>query len=272
MTITPELDEPAFFVGTPALCSKLFALLVAKQILDMSHNKGEISVSGLSRFMKSSVGAKYTMAITGFLMLGWLFLHMSGNLQMFLGPKAMNEYAHFLKHNILVGKVLWPMRFGLLLIIVLHIWAASRLTMLNQEARPVSYVANQHHSASSYASRTMIWSGAIVLAFLVYHLLHFTIGQIQPQHYALKTSTGHHDVYQMALLGFKHPIVTGFYVLAQVMLAMHLSHGVSSFFQTIGWNNGKYQALWKKVGPAVSLILCLGFLSVPVSVLLGIIK
>ncbi len=222
--------------------------------------------------MNSSVGAKFVMAISGILMLVWLFLHMAGNLQMFLGADTFNAYAYFLKHDVMFGKLIWLMRGGLLLIIGLHIWSAVRLTALNSAARPVGYVANQHHSASSYASRTMIWSGAIVLAFLIYHLLHFTIGFIQPDHFLLKTAAGHHDAYRMALLGFQHPIVTGFYVFAQVLLAMHLSHGVSSFFQTMGWNNGKYQALWKQAGPVISVVLFLGFLSVPIGVLLGIIK
>lgn len=212
------------------------------------------------------------MAITGVLMVGWLILHMAGNLQMFLGPKAMNEYAYYLKHDIMVGKLVWLMRLGLLTAVVLHIWSAYRLTVLNHNARPVRYVANQHHSASNYASRTMAWSGLIVLAFLIYHLLHFTVGSIQPQHFVLQTANGHHDVYRMVILGFQQPIVAGFYVLAQVLLAIHLSHGVSSFFQSLGWNNEKYQPVIAQVGPTVSGILCLGFISVPICVWLGILK
>lgn len=233
---------------------------------------GAISVSGLSRFLKSSIGAKIVMAVTGVLMVLWLVLHMAGNLQMFLGPKAMNAYAYYLKHDIMVGKLLWLFRLGLLTMVVLHIWSAYRVTLNNQNARPMPYVANHHHSASSYASRTMIWSGVIVLAFLIYHLLHFTMGSIQSQHFALQTADGHHDVYRMVILGFQQPMVAWFYILAQVLLAFHLSHGVSSFFQSLGWNNEKYQPLIAQIGPTVSGLLCLGFISVPICVLLGILK
>lgn len=229
-------------------------------------------MSGLSRFLKSSVGAKVVMAFTGFAMFGFIVIHMAGNLQMFLGPKAMNSYAYYLKHDIMMSKIVWLVRLGLLASVVLHIWAASRLTMLNKMARPVDYSANQHHSASSFASRTMIWTGMIVLAFLLYHLMHFTLGVIQPQHFALQTSAGHHDVYRMTLLGFQQPVVAGFYVLAQVLLAFHLSHGISSFFQSLGWNSHTYKGPIKQVGPLVSAVICLGFLSVPFCVLLGILK
>lgn len=229
-------------------------------------------MSGLSRFLKSSVGAKIIMAVTGLAMVGFIVIHMAGNLQMFIGPKAMNSYAYYLKHDIMMSKIVWLTRFGLLGAVILHIWSASRLTMLNKMARPVEYAANQHHSASSYASRTMFWSGMIVGAFLVYHLLHFTLGTIQSQHHALQTASGHHDVYRMVILGFQQPVVAGFYVLAQVLLAIHLSHGISSFFQSMGWNSHTYKVQIKTVGPLISGLICLGFLSVPLSVMLGIIK
>lgn len=212
------------------------------------------------------------MAVTGFIMVGFVVLHMAGNLQMFLGPDAMNSYGYYLKHDVMMGKLLWVVRIALLASIVLHIWAATRLTLLNREARPVGYVANVHHATSNYASRTMVWSGVIVLAFVVYHLLHFTLGAIQPQHFALQTSAGRHDVYRMTLLGFRQPIVAGFYILAQVLLAFHLSHGISSFFQSFGWNKGSYRSLINKIGPIASVLILLGFISVPIAVQLGIIK
>lgn len=228
-------------------------------------------MNGLIRFITSSIGAKIAMAVSGFLLLGFLVVHMAGNLQMYMGPDAINTYAYKLKHDLL--PLTWGTRLGLLAMVGIHIWAAFRVTTLNTEARPVTY-ANQKHNASTYASRTMAMSGVIVFAFIVYHLAHFTIGVTNPEHFAMMTDGPKkmHDVYRMTVLGFQQPLVTGFYIVAQVLLAMHLSHGISSFFQTMGWNNGAYQKLIKRIGPVFSTLLCLGFLSVPLGVLFGLIK
>ena len=118
----------------------------------------------------------------------------------------------------------------------------------------------------------MIWSGLIVLAFLLYHLLHFTLGVVQHDHAMLKTAQGHPDVYRMVVLGFKSIVVSGFYIVAQILLASHLSHGISSFFQSLGLNNEKYRDSLKKIGPAFATLMAIGYISIPVSVLLGIIK
>lgn len=226
-------------------------------------------MTGFVKFLKSSVGAKIVMAVTGLMLLGFIVIHLAGNLNMYFGPKAMNDYALFLKRD--VGKALWIARLGLLAAVVLHIGSAIRLAQLNRQARPVRY-QNPHYSASSYASRTMVWSGVIVLSFLLYHLLHFTFGVVQHDHYILKTAQGHHDVYRMVILGFKSVVVSGFYILAQVLLAFHLSHGISSFFQSLGLNNEKYRDSLKKVGPAFATVTALGYISIPVSVLLGLLK
>lgn len=227
-------------------------------------------MSGLLKFFKSSIGAKAVMAVTGILMVGWLVAHMAGNLQMFAGPEKMNAYAYFLKHT--MGNMLWFARLGLLGIILLHIWAALRVTTLNSQARPVRYVHSPKHSASSYASRTMIYSGVIVAAFLVYHLLHFTVGAVQSEHFSHVTASGHHDAYRMVVGGFQNVLVAVFYILAQILLANHTSHGISSFFRSMGWNSKKYQGFINLLGPAIAYTIFLGFISVPLGVLFGVIK
>ncbi len=226
-------------------------------------------MSGLIRFWRSSIGAKVTMAITGIFIVFFLIAHMLGNLQMFVGPEAVNSYAYFLKHKI--GKFLWVMRGGLLLAIVLHIWAAIRVTIHNREVGGSRY-AVQNYSASTYASRTMIWGGIILFTFIVYHILHFTVGLIKPEFYNVKTAEGLHDVYRMTVLGFQNPWIAGWYILAQIFLWMHLKHGISSFFQTMGWNSRKYRGVVNALGPILSTIICLGFISVPLAVQLGIIQ
>ncbi|HAA57675.1 MAG TPA: hypothetical protein DCE42_23105 [Myxococcales bacterium] len=231
--------------------------------------KDRSKMKGLTRFATSSVGAKVMMAISGILVLGFLVVHMAGNLQMHISADAMNTYAYNLKHKLL--PLVWATRIGLLGLIGVHIWAAYRVTTLNLDARPVGY-SSPKYNASTYASRTMRWSGVILFAFIVYHILHFTAGVTNPEHFAMHTPDKMHDVYRMVVLGFQQPFVALFYIIAQVLLAMHLSHGISSFFQTMGWNNTSYQNLIKRVGPAISVVLCLGFISVPLGVLLGIIK
>jgi len=225
-------------------------------------------MTGLTRFIKSSLGAKFVMATTGIALVGFLVVHLAGNFNMFLGQKAMNDYALFLKRD--VGKALWLLRFGLLGAVLLHILSAIRLVALNSEAKPQRY-AVENYKSSTYASRTMRWSGLIVLSFIIYHLLHFTLGVTNPEHFALEWK-GHHDVYNMTVLGFQNVIVSGFYIIAQVLLAMHLSHGISSLFQSLGLNNSSYRDFFKKVGPAIATALCIGFVSIPISVLLGFIK
>jgi succinate dehydrogenase / fumarate reductase cytochrome b subunit len=227
-------------------------------------------MSGIIKFARSSLGAKVVMAVTGLLMYGWLVMHMLGNLQMFAGPAKMNGYAFFMKNT--MGNILWLMRFGTLGIIVLHNWSAVRLSSMNAAARPVRYVHEPSYSASTYASRTMIWSGLIIAVFLVYHIMHFTVGIAHPEHFKHLTPQGHHDAYRMVVSGFSNIMISGFYILAQLLLASHAAHGLSSLFQSLGVNSKKYSTTIKMLGPAISYAIFLGFIAVPVGVLVGIIR
>jgi succinate dehydrogenase / fumarate reductase cytochrome b subunit len=164
------------------------------------------------------------------------------------------------------------MRLGLLAIFVLHVWTAFRIWSANRRARPVGYAVNAYNT-STYASRTMIWSGIIVLAFVVFHLLHFTLGKVQPELFHLPdpAAEGRHDVYRMVVLGFREPWVAISYVVAQVLLCLHISHGASSLFQTLGFTNPRVECARKAAGPLLATVIAIGNISIPVSILLGLV-
>lgn len=218
--------------------------------------------------LTSSIGSKILMALTGLALVLFILVHMAGNLQMFSGQDAMNNYGITLRK---FGPLLWAVRLGLLAVALAHVIMSIRLWLQNRAARPSAY-AFKNTVQASLASRTMIISGLIILGFLVYHLLHFTLGVTHPDDFALHDAQGRHDIYNMVVHGFQNPLVSGFYILAMVLLFSHLSHGASSFFQSLGWNPPRLNNFIKKFGPVVAWLICLGFVSVPLGVLLGIIK
>src|SRR5437773_1725350 len=193
----------------------------------------------IKRTFGSSLGKKYIMAITGCVLFIFVVGHMLGNLQIFLGAEAINRYGHFLQSN---KEILWPVRLGLLAMVLLHIWSAVKLAAENRAARPIGYADNPTPVAASYASRTMLMSGLIIAAFVVYHLLHFTV-QVRSLNFtgkdfhSMHDAQGRHDVFGMMLAGFAQPLVSGFYILAMGLLCLHLSHGVSATFQSLGLKN-----------------------------------
>ena len=213
------------------------------------------------------------MALTGCALFGFVIAHMVGNLQVFLGPEALNRYGYFLQTT---PELLWPARFGLIALAGLHIVSAVKLTQQNRAARPVPY-AHYKVVAASYASRTMMMSGLIVAAFVVYHLLHFTV-QIPGINFTnqdfrvLQDAKERHDIYKMMVVGFQQPLVSGFYVLSIALLCLHLSHGVSSMFQSMGWKNKYYGKFLDKFALAAAVLIFVGYCSIPTAVLLGIIK
>src|SRR5436309_9833523 len=225
----------------------------------------------LANLFKSSLGKKYIMAISG----GALFLfvvgHLLGNLQIFLGPNAINRYGEFLQAN---KEILWPARLGLLLMVALHIWAAVKLSAENKAARPIGYADNPVPVAASYASRTMLMSGLIIAAFVLYHLLHYTL-QVRSLNFtgkdflALHDAEGRHDVFRMMVTGFSQPLVSGFYILAMGLLCLHLSHGVAAMFQSVGWKNDVYGPALDRFAKVAAWLIFLGYVSIPIAVLLG---
>jgi succinate dehydrogenase / fumarate reductase cytochrome b subunit len=211
-------------------------------------------------FYRTTVGKKVVMAVTGLVLFGFVIGHMAGNLQFFLGREALNSYAEKLHH---APALLWSVRLALLVAVGLHILAAVQLAVLQRTARPVSYYKKQA-VGSTYASRTMYWSGPIIAAFVVYHLLHLTFGVpgIHPNYEYL-------NAYDNVVYGFRQPLVTLFYVIGMVLLGMHQYHGVWSMFQSLGFAHPRYTPKIKAFAKVFSVLLVLGFLAVPIAVLAG---
>ena len=220
-------------------------------------------------YINSSIGKKIIMAISGLMLYGFVIMHMLGNLQVFAGPEKLNAYAKFLQD---LGGLLWVARFGLLAAAGAHIFVAIKISLENKAARPVPYY-NQQTNVASYASRTMKYSGLIVLAFLIYHLLHFTLGVTDAEAGRLKEM---HNVYGMVVAGFSNPIVSFAYIFAIGLLCIHLSHGFLShgyfsLFQSLGINQPEYDTKLKLTANIFALGIFLGNASMPIAVLLKIV-
>lgn len=216
-------------------------------------------MSWLRAFWDSTVGKKAVMAVTGILLVGFVIAHMLGNLQMFIGADAMNRYAAFLKST---GELLWVARAALLTAAVLHITAAYQLTVINRAARPDGY-ARTVPAASTLASRTMRYGGVLLLAFLVFHIGHFTTGTFHP-------AFSHTMVYGNVILGFRSPIVSLFYLAAMAALGLHLYHGAWAGFRTLGVAKRSSHPRERRIAQAIALVVWAGFSSIPVAVWLGI--
>jgi succinate dehydrogenase / fumarate reductase cytochrome b subunit len=217
----------------------------------------------LAAFLGSSIGKKIVMACTGVVLFGFVVGHMLGNLQVYLGPEAMNAYAVFLR-ELLHGSGLWIVRGVLLGCVGLHVWAATSLTLANRAARPVGY-RSQRWNESTYASRTMRWSGVILLLFVVYHLMHFTIGNAHP-------SFDEGNVYRNFVVGFRQPLASGFYILAMLCLGLHLYHGVWSMLQTLGLSHPRYDHLRHAFATLITVVVVTGNISFPLAVMTGVLE
>lgn len=216
----------------------------------------------------TSIGRKAVMALTGLVLFGFVVAHMLGNLQIFLGQDALNEYAHFLQG---ATELLWVARAVLIASLVAHVAAAVSLSRQNAAARPVAYGV-QSTVQASYASRTMMMSGVIVSAFIVYHLMHFTFKTAHPEYSHLLDPDGRHDVYSMVVLSYQNFYITAAYVLAMVPLTFHMSHGFQSLFQSLGFNHPQYTPFLKKASIAIALVVLVGNTAIPVACFTGVVK
>ncbi len=205
------------------------------------------------------------MAATGLALTGFVLIHMLGNLQIFLGRDALNHYAHFLQE---ATELLWLARIVLLTCFVVHIGLAVVLTLENRAARPARY-RHEDTVQASLASRTMMITGLVTLAFVIYHLMHFTFAAAHPQYYYLIDDHGRHDVYSMVVLSYRNFPIAAAYMLAMLALAFHLSHGVQSLFQSLGLNHPKYTPLLRKASAAVGLLVLFGNSVIPVACFMG---
>jgi succinate dehydrogenase / fumarate reductase cytochrome b subunit len=206
-------------------------------------------------------GKKAVMAVTGIVLTGFLAGHLAGNLGVYLGPHAFNQYAATIKS---ISVLLWGTRVALLLSVALHIWSAASLYSRNSSARPTAYV-KKTSVVSTYASRTMYMSGPILALFIVYHLLHFTVG-------VGGTPFEEGKAYENLVAGFQVWYISLFYIVAMAMLCTHLFHGLWSMTQTLGFHHPKYTPRIRSAAKLIAILLFLGFASIPVSVLTGIIK
>lgn len=254
---------------------------------------------------KTSLGRKYLMALSGAGLFGFVVMHMLGNLTIFAGPAAINEYAANL-HSL--GPLLWVARIGLLVMAAIHIWAAVKLSAENKKARQIPYTGavepvddhRKNEIVSRYASRTMIYSGLIIAMFAFYHLAHYTwkVPQINgiadadfEEYFVHEETTGEQvayvtalpegegeegknaaDVYKMVTTGFGVWWVSAFYVIAVGLLCVHLSHGLSAMFQSLGFKTKATEKVINRFACTAAWLLFIGYVSVPLGVLFGFVK
>ena len=219
-----------------------------------------ISDRRAARFYDSTVGQKMVMAVSGFVLFGYVVAHLLGNLQIFLGPDQINHYAALLHAS---PPLLWTARIFLLVMLFLHVWSAVLLALRKWDARPVAYV-KKRAVGSDYASRTMYCSGPIIAVFVVYHIMHFTLGMGGTPYVELHP-------YENVVHGFRNPLVAGFYIVAMILLCTRLYHGLWSMFQTLGLNHPRYTPLLRRGAAVFAVLICIGELSIPIAVLTGLV-
>jgi succinate dehydrogenase / fumarate reductase cytochrome b subunit len=218
------------------------------------------------RFYEAPIGKKAVMAATGVILFGYVVGHLLGNLQIYASdPNQINRYAAFL-HSPANAAALWGIRAFLLAAVILHITAAIQLWMQNRAARPVGY-AKKDDVPASYAARTMKWSGFIVAAFIIFHVLHLTAGAVVP---IQEIGPNEPNVRANVISGFQNPAISGFYILAMILLCMHLYHGLWSMFQSVGLINARYSPAIKKGAAIIAILIAVGNCSIPIAVMAGL--
>jgi succinate dehydrogenase / fumarate reductase cytochrome b subunit len=222
---------------------------------------------------QTSVGKKYVMAITGLIGAGFVFVHMVGNLKMYLGAEDLDHYGEFLRELLVPifprTVVLWLLRFVLIGALILHVHAAYSLTVLNRKARPVKYQTSRDYLAANFASRTMRWTGSIVALFLVWHLADLTWGTVNAIGTDETFVRGH--AYDNLVRSFERIPVAALYIVANIALGVHLFHGVWSLFQSLGWSNPRFNAWRRAVAVGFAAVVVVGNVSFPLAVLAGIV-
>jgi succinate dehydrogenase / fumarate reductase, cytochrome b subunit len=226
------------------------------------------STNPVIAFYQSSIGKKIIVAVTGLYLIVFVVGHLCGNLEIYLGPDHLNTYAAFLQG---LGPILWAERLLLLACVVVHLVVTIQLAIENRAAKPQKY-AVRAHQASTLSSRTMVYTGLLVICFVIYHLLQFTLMWTNPEYRDLHDAAGRHDVYRMVILGFRQPVISVFYAAAIFFLASHLSHGFASVTQTLGINNRRIGGFVANGGRWLSWLIFAGYVSIPVTILLGLIK
>ncbi|MGH9025884.1 MAG: succinate dehydrogenase cytochrome b subunit [Acidimicrobiia bacterium] len=219
-------------------------------------------------FWRSAVGKKWVMAVSGIVLLGYVFAHMVGNLHVFEGPNQINHYGEWLR-DLLDPPFprtffLWMLRLSLVAAFALHILAAYQLTLINRRARPVRYQSPRDYVAADFAARTMRWTGVIVGLFLLYHLLDLTWGTANP-------GFVRGDVYRNTVASFERIPVALVYVAGCLALGVHMYHGTWSMFQSLGINNPRFNHWRRYFAVAFSVVVTIGFISVPIGAMIGVV-
>jgi succinate dehydrogenase / fumarate reductase, cytochrome b subunit len=214
------------------------------------------------------IGKKVVMAITGIALIGFVIGHMLGNLKIFTGAETINAYSRFLREvgtpELEYGQLLWLVRIFLLICVALHITAAVQLTRMSRAARPIGYTTKRDIE-TTWGARTMRWGGVLLVAFIVFHLLHFTGGVVGFGAGQFKDLA----VYQNVVAGFAVWPIALFYIVAMGALCLHLDHGIWSMLQTLGWNTARNEATLQTISRVIAIVVFLGFTSVPVAVMTG---
>lgn len=237
-------------------------------------------MTGVLTLYRTSVGKKVIMAVTGFVLVGFVVFHMYGNTKMYQGPEVFNAYAAGLReigHPIFGHEhLLWVARLALLGAVVLHIWSATALTRQSQKTIAANAVGGmrrygEQKRQTGYAAYTMRYGGLVIFLFILYHLAHLTFGAFYGPGQYQHPENGEYFVYNNVVIGFQNPIVSGIYLVTMVFLGLHLFHGVWSMFQTLGLNNAKYTGLLRGLAVLIALLVTIGNLSFPIAVMAGIV-
>jgi succinate dehydrogenase / fumarate reductase cytochrome b subunit len=208
-------------------------------------------------FLSSTVGSKLLVGVTGLSLVGFLVMHLIGNLLLFLGPDTFNHYSHKLISNPLV----YPAEAGLVVLFLLHAWKTIQLTLASNHARPSRYVEKRsagHTSRKTVASSTMIWTGLFLLVFVPIHIKTFKFGA-----YYDAAEPGVRDLYRLVVEIFSNPAYVAFYVIGMIIVGFHLFHGAASTIQTLGGDTPRVTPVVRRVGVALALVLAIGFISIP---------
>ena len=213
-------------------------------------------------FYSSTVGKKAVMAVSGCILFVFVLGHLIGNLQIYEGPEKLDNYARLLRT--MPSGLLWGVRITLLVMVALHIWSAAALWVRNSAARPDGYVKKKP-AGSTYAARTMYWSGPIILAFVIYHLLDFTFGTVNP-HFEES------HVYANVVASFRVIPISAFYIIAMVLLCLHLYHGLWSMFQSLGLGHPRYSHIIRRCAATIAILIGTGYISIPAAVLAGLVR
>ncbi len=217
----------------------------------------------LRKFYGSMVGKKFVMGVTGLIGIGFVILHSLGNLLVFRGPDAINSYSHFLKSTL---ELLWTLRLVLVLAVILHVIAAIQITRQSRAARPIGYTKRETQVAT-ISSRTMRWGGALLLVFIIVHILHFTTGNIRPAGVFSRE-----DVYANVVTSFRIWWVALFYVVSMIALGLHLLHGAWSSVRSIGVSPPSPHPLHRRISLVIAIFVWAAFTAIPVAVFLGVVR